>query len=70
MSKDDALVNWLILIGSTDKEEIDMLAEKSPEMKKAVGILYQMSSDEQARAEYEELEKAHMGSVSEIENFT
>jgi predicted transposase/invertase (TIGR01784 family) len=64
---DDALVNWLKLIRSSDKEEIDMLAEKNPEMKKAVGILYQMSSDEIARAEYEYREKARMDRAAEIE---
>ncbi|MDR0983567.1 MAG: Rpn family recombination-promoting nuclease/putative transposase [Ruminococcus sp.] len=64
---DDALVNWLRLIRSNNKEEIDMLAEKNPEMKKAVGILYQMSSDEKARAEYEYREKARMDRAAEIE---
>jgi hypothetical protein len=40
-----------------DKEEdLDMLAQRSPEMKKAVGILKELSSYERTRMLFEERE--------------
>ena len=49
---------WLSLIGSEREDEIEMLATKNPVMKKAVGVLKKLSSDEQARMLYESREKA------------
>jgi len=44
---------WMKFIKSDNEEEIDMLAEKSPQMKKAVGILKELSADERNRMLYE-----------------
>jgi len=56
--KEEALLNWLRLIRSEDLEEIEMLATKSPEMKKTVTIIKKLSADERTRLEYEDREKA------------
>ena len=49
---------WLSLIGADREEEIEMLATKNSVMKKAVGVLKKLSSDERARLLYESREKA------------
>jgi predicted transposase/invertase (TIGR01784 family) len=38
---------------SKNKEEFEMVAEKNPEIRKAVDKLYVLSADEEARAQYE-----------------
>ena len=45
---------------SDNKEEMEMLATRSPEMKKAVGVLKELSADERTRMLYEAREKARM----------
>jgi predicted transposase/invertase (TIGR01784 family) len=49
---------WMKFIKSDDGEVFEMLAEKSPQIKKAVGILKELSADERARMIYEDQEKA------------
>lgn len=51
------LWDWMKFIKSDDEEVLDMLAGRSPEMKKAVGVLKELSADERTRMLYEEQEK-------------
>ena len=51
--KERELLDWLRLIRSERKEEIEMLASKTPEMGKAVGRLKRLSADEATRLRYE-----------------
>jgi predicted transposase/invertase (TIGR01784 family) len=44
---------WMRFIKSEDEEEIEALAKRSPQMKKAVGVLKELSADEQTRMLYE-----------------
>jgi predicted transposase/invertase (TIGR01784 family) len=44
-----------------------MIAEKNPEIRKAVNTLYELSADEKVRAEYEMRQKAWRDRVSRIE---
>ena len=47
---------WMKFIKSDDEEGLDMLAMRSPEIKKAVGLLKEMSADESIRMLYEQRE--------------
>ena len=49
---------WLKFIKSDDREVLDMIAERSPQMKKAVGFLKELSADERTRMLFEEREIA------------
>ena len=49
---------WMKFINSDDREVMNMIAEKSPQMKKAVGVLMELSADERNRMLFEEREKA------------
>ena len=49
---------WMKFIKSDDGEVFEMLAERSPQMRKAVGVLKELSADERTRMLYEEREKA------------
>jgi len=51
---------WLKFIKSDNEEDMDMLATRSPQMKKAVGVLKELSADERTRMLYEAREKARM----------
>ena len=51
---------WMKFIKSDDEEVLDMLATRSPQMKKAVGVLKELSADEQTRMLYEKREMARM----------
>jgi predicted transposase/invertase (TIGR01784 family) len=44
---------WLQFLRAKEKEEFEMIAERNPEIRKAVDSLYEMSADEKVRAEYE-----------------
>jgi len=44
---------WMKFIKSDDEEDMDMLAERSPQMRKAVGVLKELSDDEAAHLRYE-----------------
>jgi predicted transposase/invertase (TIGR01784 family) len=50
---------WTKLIKSdNDKEALDMIAERNQQMKKAVGVLMELSADQRARMLFDEREKA------------
>jgi len=57
---------WLSLIGADREEEVEMLATKSPVMKKAVGVLKKLSADEKARLLYESREKARFDEMARL----
>lgn len=52
------LWEWMLFLKSTREEDLAMLAEKNPQIKKAVGVLKELSQDERTRLLYEEREKA------------
>ena len=68
-SDDDSteLWYWMKFIKSDDEEVLDMLAMRSPQMKKAVGVLKELSADEQTRILYEKREMARMDFESRVE---
>jgi predicted transposase/invertase (TIGR01784 family) len=51
------LWNWLKFLSAERKEELEMLAEKSPLVKKAVVRLMELSNDERTRLLYESRQK-------------
>jgi len=55
---------WMRFIKSDDKEELEMLAQRSPQMSKAVGLLKELSADERTRMLFEEREKARRDQIS------
>jgi predicted transposase/invertase (TIGR01784 family) len=58
---------WTKLIKSdNDKEALDMIAERNQQMKKAVGVLMELSADQRARMLYDEKEKARRDEASRI----
>ncbi|MCL2875661.1 MAG: Rpn family recombination-promoting nuclease/putative transposase [Betaproteobacteria bacterium] len=52
-----ALWDWMRFVGARDKEVLEMLAEKNPEVKEAVDKLQDLNADKQARLEAESREK-------------
>ena len=60
------LWNWMKLIKSDDREALDVIAEKNPQISKAVGILKELSADERTRMLYEEREKARRDIASMV----
>ena len=58
---------WLKFIESKDGEVLEMLAERSPHMRKAVGVLKELSADERTRILYEEREKARRDIASRMD---
>ena len=58
---------WMRFIKSEDEEELDMLAKRSPQMSKAVGVLKELSADERTRMLYEQREIARRDMVSRME---
>ena len=61
------LWNWLKFMATKNEEELNMLATKNPELKKAVGILKELSADERTRMLAEEREKAWRDEVSRLD---
>jgi predicted transposase/invertase (TIGR01784 family) len=57
---------WMKFIKSDNEEVLDMLAERSPQMKKAVGVLKELSADERTRMLYEKNEIARRDYESRI----
>jgi predicted transposase/invertase (TIGR01784 family) len=55
---------WMKFISSKDRGDMKMIAEKSPTMKKAVGILMELSEDEATRMLEEKRERARRDMVS------
>lgn len=53
-----ALWDWMLFFKSEREEDFSMLAEKKPQLKKAVGVLMELSQDERTRLLCEEREKA------------
>jgi len=51
------LWNWLKFLSADKREDLDMLAEKSPQIKKAVVRLMELSNDERTRLLYESRQK-------------
>ena len=60
--KDDntELWSWLKFLKSENEEEFKMIETKSPELKKAVCIVRELSQDEETRLQFEAREKARM----------
>ena len=51
------LWRWMKFLSAQNKEELDMIAEKSPQVKKAVVRLMELSNDERTRLLQESLQK-------------
>jgi len=51
------LWNWLKFLSAQRKEDLDMIAERSPQVKKAVVRLMELSNDERTRLLYESRQK-------------
>jgi len=68
-SDDDStdLWKWMKFIKSDDEEVLDMLAQRSPQMRKAVGVLKELSADERARMLYESREMARRDLESRVD---
>jgi predicted transposase/invertase (TIGR01784 family) len=65
--KDDTkLWEWLKFLTSTHKEEFTMLAQNNPDIEKAVGVLMELSADEQTRLLYESREKARWDEMARM----
>ena len=58
------LWNWLKFLDARTEEELNMIAEKSPQVKQAVVRLIELSADEKARALYEAREKERRDNLS------
>jgi predicted transposase/invertase (TIGR01784 family) len=58
--KDEKLWTWLEFLKSRSNEEMNMLAERNPDIKKAVVKLAELSADEKARMIHEARVKAAM----------
>ena len=57
---------WMKFIKTDDEEVLDMLATRSPQMRKAVGVLKELSADEQTRMLYEKREMARRDLESQL----
>jgi predicted transposase/invertase (TIGR01784 family) len=65
--KDDTkLWEWLKFLKSKTMEEFDMLSQNNPEIKRAVGVLMELSADEVTRLKYESREKARWDEMSRM----
>ena len=58
---------WMKFIKTDDEEAMDMLATRSPQLRKAVGVLKELSADEQTRMLYEKREMARRDLESQLE---
>jgi predicted transposase/invertase (TIGR01784 family) len=54
---DNYLWNWLRFLSAESREDLDMVAQTSPTIKKAVGKLLELSQDERTRMLFEAREK-------------
>ncbi|MDR2487769.1 MAG: Rpn family recombination-promoting nuclease/putative transposase [Clostridiales Family XIII bacterium] len=59
--------NWVRFLRAEKKEEFEMAAQASPEIKKAVAVIERLSGDEQLRAQVEARERAWRDRVDQIE---
>ena len=60
------LYDWLQFLKSNTKEDLEMVAERNPEIRKAVNTLYELSADARVRAEYEARQKALRDRASQL----
>jgi len=60
---------WLQFLRSRHKEEFEMIAEKNPEIRKAVNTLYDLSASEKVQAEYDMRLKAWRDRQSQIDGY-
>ena len=58
---------WMKFIKTEDEEVLNMLATRSPQLRKAVGVLKELSADEQTRMLYEKREMARRDFESRLE---
>jgi predicted transposase/invertase (TIGR01784 family) len=63
-----AVWEWLQFLRAKQKEEFEMIAERNPEIRKAVDTLYELSTDEEVRAEYEMRQKALRDKLTQIDD--
>ena len=61
------LWDWMKVIKSDDREAMEVIAGRNPQIKKAVGILKDLSADERTRMLTEEREKAWRDYASRID---
>lgn len=61
------LCEWAKFFSSRKVEEFDLVAEKNPEIKKAVGVLREFSEDEANRLAIKKIEKMRRDRVAEIQ---
>ncbi|GHT42434.1 transposase [Planctomycetales bacterium] len=62
------LWSWLKLFNTQKEEDLTMLAEQKPMIRKVVGILQELSQDEQTRLLYEQQEKWRMDRAASMRN--
>jgi predicted transposase/invertase (TIGR01784 family) len=60
---------WLQFLRAKRKEEFEMVATTNPEIRKAVDNLYELSADEEVRAQYEMRLKAWRDRMSQNEGY-
>jgi predicted transposase/invertase (TIGR01784 family) len=60
---------WMQFLRAQRREEFEMIALGNPEIRKAVDTLYELSGDEQVRAEFEMRQKAWRDRMSQIEGY-
>ncbi|MCL2232873.1 MAG: Rpn family recombination-promoting nuclease/putative transposase [Treponema sp.] len=58
---------WLRFLRSRTKEEIEMVTERNPEIRKAADALYELSADAEVRYQYEQREKARRDTVAQAD---
>ncbi|MCL2153678.1 MAG: Rpn family recombination-promoting nuclease/putative transposase [Oscillospiraceae bacterium] len=61
------LWHWMKFIKTDDEEVIEMLVDRSPQMRKAVGVLKELSADEVTRMLFEKREIARMDFESRLD---
>ena len=61
-----AVWEWLQFLRAKQKEDFEMVAEKNPEIRKAVDTLYELSADEEVRAQYEMRQKARLDRLTQL----
>ena len=52
--------NWIQFLGSQSREEFEMIAEKHRDIRQAVDLLYELSADDEGRAQYDLRRKAQL----------
>jgi predicted transposase/invertase (TIGR01784 family) len=60
---------WARFFLARGEEEFEMVAQRNPEIRKAVDSLYELSADEKVRAEYEMRQKAWRDRASQNEGY-